>query len=205
LAEMGAQLGQIERGFTEEAERVRAHVRRQREELRGLQATLAERIGPPESDEALATIDDRGGLTAMRAIEHDLATRIETIRGEIGRADSVAPSSAGSARRPTDGGPDDAEMDSRPVLAGSIEHRRTLDLLRRARAQAGGSGRQLAAHVARAFRRPPPVRDETPHPATGLAPLGGRGGRPRGHGPGRPRLAVSRRPLRPRAGVGWQP
>jgi formylglycine-generating enzyme len=91
LAEMRAELGQVQRRLGEESAQVRARLRDQHGQLMQLQAALAERIGGPREIPTLPAVDERAPLAVLQALEHQLNGRIDALRGAIARADGLAP------------------------------------------------------------------------------------------------------------------
>src|SRR5262249_11142145 len=92
LAEMRSQLEQVHRGFAEEVQRIRTRLQGRLEEVRDLEAALAERVGSSREDETQTLPDERGGrLVALRALEGELADRLKTGQAKVAQAEALAP------------------------------------------------------------------------------------------------------------------
>ncbi len=133
LAEMRTELEQMQLGFAEEANRVRARVIAERDRLRELQAALAERTGPPREAPAIPTVGERERLTTLRALEHDLMTRMEALQAQIARADALAPALQHAHELLAAGMLTDAVQELEAIVAEMPEHTRALESLARAR------------------------------------------------------------------------
>src|SRR5262249_41931021 len=89
LGEMRIELEKMQRGLVEEGQRVRGRLRSQLDQIRELQAAVAERVGPPRVEETTRALDDRAGLEALRALDREAASRIEVLRARVVLADQL--------------------------------------------------------------------------------------------------------------------
>src|SRR5262249_30955752 len=147
LAEMRIELEQDQLQLAEEAHRVRARVIAERDRLRQLQATLAERAGAPQDEPAIPAIGERERLTTLQALEHELATRMDALQAQIARADALAPAFQRAHELLEAGMLSDAVQALEAIVAEMPEHARAAEVLARARGLAEAERRQLAARL----------------------------------------------------------
>jgi serine/threonine-protein kinase len=89
LGDLRRTLEAVERRFTEEADRLREHLRRELQRVRQLQLAAEEQIGDAFADETLPLVDDAGGLSALQAVEQQVARRRQALEGVVERAASL--------------------------------------------------------------------------------------------------------------------
>jgi hypothetical protein len=150
--QMRWQLDEVQRRLGEEAQIVRGRVREGYARLRDLQAVLADRIGFSAPGEP--PLDERGRLGTLRALERDLAERIESSKAKIARAEVLASAFERGSDLLRAGQFADAVSEFEAIVADLPEHVRALEALSRARAQAEGERRrQLAAKLVQDARK----------------------------------------------------
>ena len=145
LAQMRAQIDLVQLGLREAAQRLRAHLRAQLDEIFHLQRSLAERIGTLPEEGALPAIDDQGRLAAMQAIEQDFAARIDALREKLARGDALVPAMRRANELLQALQFADAALEFEAILTEMPEHVRAQEALRQARAQADEQHRQQLA------------------------------------------------------------
>src|SRR5262249_14962490 len=155
LEQMRSQLEYVQRGLTEEAQRIRARLRGQFEQVRKLEAALAERIGSFRDDATEPVLDDLGGrLSTLRALESGLVGRLKTAQAKMERSEALAPAVQRGFALLQSGEFAKAVDEFEAIVAEMPQHGRALDGLSQARAQADAQRtRKLAAglvHDARA-------------------------------------------------------
>ncbi len=142
LERMRFELVEIQRRLGEEAQVVRGRVRERYARLRELRTALADRIGSSTEGEATPAVDERGRLATLRALERDLAGRIETSEAQIARADVLASSFERGAGLLRAGQFAEAAGEFEAIVAEMPGHARAREALARARAQAEGERRR---------------------------------------------------------------
>src|SRR5262245_12547948 len=136
LGSMRAELEKAQRGLAEEAQQVRLRLRDAFQEVRDLGAALAERLGSdPEAGE-LPALGETARLHSLRALERDADARIEGLRGQIARADAVAPALRHAAELMAAGQAAIAVPELEAIVREVPDHVRARDALERARAEA---------------------------------------------------------------------
>jgi hypothetical protein len=153
LEQMRTQIEALQHGLSEEAQRIRARARSQRDQVVQLQAALAERLGAPGQEELTPPIAERGGVVTMQALEGDFAGRVEALREKIARTDALAPAFQRGTELLRAGQFSDAALEFEAIIVDMPEHARAQEGLRQARAQAEEQRRrQLAAELLRDAR-----------------------------------------------------
>ena len=148
LEQMGGELEAVRRGLTERAHGVRARVREQRGRLVALHSTLADLVGSGPDDGGIPTLDERGRLAAMQALERDLAKRIDDVQAKIARADVLAPALQHGLDLFAAGEFSDAVMELEAIVADMPEHARAVEVLGQAQARViAQRSRQLVAEL----------------------------------------------------------
>src|SRR5262245_4549196 len=89
LGDLRRTLEAVQRRFTEEADRLREHLRQELQRVRQLQLTAEEKIGDAFADETLPLIDDVGGLSTLQTVEQQVARRRQALEGVLERAASL--------------------------------------------------------------------------------------------------------------------
>jgi predicted Ser/Thr protein kinase len=133
LQQMRAQIEQVQRGLTDEAQRIGARVRGQSSRLRELQAQLAERVGPLGAEETRPVPEQSGSVAALQALEREIDARIQSVQARIERADALAPAFERGMELVQAGQFADAEVELAAIVAEMPEHERAADGLRQAR------------------------------------------------------------------------
>jgi protein kinase-like protein len=147
LAQMGLQIEHVQRTLAEEAWRLNERIRAQRDQLRQLQAAVANRVGS-SNEEAAARVDEPRHLAALQALEADLLARIQAAKGLLMRADVLAPAFERGGELLQAGQLTDAIAEFEGIIADMPEHALAADSLARARAQADAQRRgQLATRL----------------------------------------------------------
>ena len=149
LEQMRSQLEQVQRGLTEEAQRIRARLREQFEQVRKLEAALAERIGSFRDDATEPVLDDRGGrLATLRALESELVGRLKAAQAKIARAEALAPALQRGLTLLQSGQFAMAVAEFEAIVEEMPEHVQALEGLSQARKQADAQRhRKLAAKL----------------------------------------------------------
>src|SRR5262245_39645468 len=150
LAQMQAKIHLVQRGLREQAQRLRAKLREQLDEIFHLQRSLAERIGALPEEGDLPHIDDQWGLAAMHAVEQDFAARTAARRERLSRAELLAPALQRGNELLQALQFADAAVKFQAILAEMPEHARAQEALRQAQAHGEEQRRQqLAAELVR--------------------------------------------------------
>jgi formylglycine-generating enzyme required for sulfatase activity len=136
LAEMRAELGQVQRRLAEACAQARTRLRVQQDQLLQLQATVAERIGPPREAAPIPALDERAPLAVLQALERQVSGRIEALRATIARADALAPALEQATGLLKAGRALDAVTELERIVAEMPEHTPAQNALARARVEA---------------------------------------------------------------------
>ena len=148
LEQMRSQLEQVLRGFTEEAQRIRASLRGRFEELRKLEGALAERVGSSKEDETTSLLDERGGLATARALEDELVARLKAGQAKMAQAESLGPAFERGLALLHGEQFEEAIPQLESIVAQMPDHWRALEGLAHARAQLDAQRqRKLAAKL----------------------------------------------------------
>ena len=149
LGQMGGQLELVQRALAEEAERVRARVHRQREDLEDLHTALADRIGAARHGDLvpMPPSGERRRLAALQAMEHEIAERIQAARSLLARVDALAPVMEHARQLIESGQFADAVLEFEAVVAEVPEYALALEGLAGARARAEESRRGQLSRV----------------------------------------------------------
>jgi hypothetical protein len=134
---MRSQLEQVQRGLTEEAQRIRGRLRGQLEQVGKLEAALAERVGSSREDVTEPVPDvQRGRLATLLALENELVGRLKQGQAKIAQAEALAPAVQRGLALLQGGQFAEAVAEFEAIVSEMPEHRRALDALTQARAQA---------------------------------------------------------------------
>jgi len=148
LAQMRSELEEVQRRLGEEAQTVRGRLRERYARLRELQVALADRVGSSAEAEGTRSLDERGRLATLQALERDLAGRIEAAQTKVARADELASAFERGADLLRMSRFAEAAAEFEAIVADMPEHARAREELAKARAQAEGERRQrLAARL----------------------------------------------------------
>jgi len=133
VEELRRQLDSLRRGLVEEANRLRARLRLQIEEAQRVRAAVAARVGGAVDDETPPVVDRASGLVALRAIERDLARRVQRLQEILERAGVLEPAvQRGLAL--LEAGDLEAGVQHLEAIVGALpEHARAAEALQRAR------------------------------------------------------------------------
>jgi predicted Ser/Thr protein kinase len=147
LKQMRMQVEHVHRTLAEEAARVNTRVLAQRDQLRQLQAELADRVGRAD-EETPITMDEPPRLAALQTLEVDLAARIRAAQGMLMRAEALAPAFECGRELLQAGQFAEAIGEFEAIVADMPEHARAADGLARAREGADAERRgQLAGKL----------------------------------------------------------
>jgi hypothetical protein len=133
LAQMRAEIEQVQRGLAEEARRVEARIRAQREQLQRLEAAVARHVGSSTA-EAGGAADDPRHLADLQALEADLLARTQAAKETLARATALAPAFERGSELLEAGQLADAIVELERVVAEMPGHGRAAAALARARA-----------------------------------------------------------------------
>jgi hypothetical protein len=146
LEEMRLEIDHLRRAIEEDAQRLRVRVRAQREELLGLQAALAERIGRPGDGEPMTpAVPDRARRAALQAAEREFAQLIEGAQSRLARAEAVEPAVQQGVALLQAGRFEEALTELEAVVADVPEHARASEALEQARV--GAEAARRARHA----------------------------------------------------------
>ncbi|MBI2467412.1 MAG: protein kinase, partial [Candidatus Rokubacteria bacterium] len=151
LAQMRAQLEGIRRRLDDEAVRLGQQVSTRLDEIRGLQDRLAARTGEAP--------EDRARVGTLRALEHQLAEKLERLRARAQRVEAVEAAHAHGVELMRRGDAEGAIAEFEQVLRAVPEHRGALEGIRQARRGVP------PAPAPEAPRRVPPPPAAPPPPA----------------------------------------
>jgi hypothetical protein len=147
LAQMRAQIEQVQRALAEEARHVQARIRTQREQLQRLEAAVARQVGS-STGEVDSVADDPRHLAGLQALEADLLARSQAAKDMLARATALAPAFERATELLEGGQLSDAIVELEVVVAEMPEHARAAAALASARARAVEDGRrQLAVRL----------------------------------------------------------
>ena len=145
LGQMRDELKQVQRGIIDEAQRVWSRLRGRLDQVRGLQAALAARIGwPPEPEQGRA-VTERAGLQMMQALDREVATSLDALRAKMAQADALTPGFQRGTELLRAGRAAAAVVEFEAIVADMPEHALAQEGLRGARAHAEGQRRQQLA------------------------------------------------------------
>src|SRR4030095_12888091 len=91
LGQMRAQLLQVRRKLSEEAERVRRDVQSRLRRLHELREALTARLGGPWADETDFVVEDHAPLATLERVDRDTTARIEGMQVLLTRAEALRP------------------------------------------------------------------------------------------------------------------
>jgi hypothetical protein len=91
LGQMRAQLVQVRRKLSEDAERVRRDVQSRLRRLHELREALTARLGGPWADETVFVVEDHAPLATLERVDRDTTARIERMQELLTRAEALRP------------------------------------------------------------------------------------------------------------------
>jgi hypothetical protein len=132
LGQMRAQLLQVRRKLSEDAERVRRDVQSRLRRLHELREALTARLGGPWADETVFVVEDHAPLATLERVDKDTTARIERMQELLTRAEALRPALDRGLAALQRGDYEAAVADLDRVVTEMPEHARAAESLREA-------------------------------------------------------------------------
>jgi protein kinase-like protein len=132
LGQMRAQLIQVRRKLSEDAERVRRDVQSRLRRIHELREALTARLGGPWADETVFVVEDHAPLATLERVDKDTTARIERMQELLTRAEALRPALDRGLAALQRGDYEQAVSDLDRVVTEMPEHARAAESLREA-------------------------------------------------------------------------
>ncbi|HXJ77705.1 MAG TPA: protein kinase [Candidatus Methylomirabilis sp.] len=143
--QMQSALEGVRHRLLDEARQIGARVRDLHRQLLELRTALTERVGSARDDETITTVDERGRLGALQALERDLSARIKVLQAQIRQADTLEPAFRHATLLLEAGRFAEAAQELEAIVTDMPDFARARDRLAEARAQVEARRREELA------------------------------------------------------------